>query len=466
MHLSYIIAVVASVSATVSAISDSQQLEPPFVVTTNAAQSESVVTTPSDPGSSKRSLRVQELEDKEENGDATTDGDDYEQRMSGNFFSSVGVKIKTGLGFGATVSSPAQTALQKQPELLAKANTLKMKTGAQVESLSMQYAANVAPAMKKADPKRFKTDKYLEELFQGSKAAKGLKGQTSEAILRERLLAPYRKLLDDKDMTADKFRATITHGSPTMTDEAVGAIDIIYSTLVIDRLRKTMSHYSVDQKVNTQSKEAWWAIEGNPVALTHFGRLMDDPTKLNDVVHELGKVKGGDDAAHLILKAFSFFEVYKLKKLEHLKLVEDIAENRKATVSDWVYEKTKQFDQEPLNLQKLKAEANIDIFRTKRDDIKYDMLNGVIASRLSKGMNDASFNQQTEIIEVINLLEKNKLAQKFLPEAVGGKNKEQLDKLLHVGAPNLDAAKRAEVEEASKLLGRIHDLSEEMKLFV
>uniref|UniRef100_A0AAV1V291 RxLR effector candidate protein n=1 Tax=Peronospora matthiolae TaxID=2874970 RepID=A0AAV1V291_9STRA len=483
MHLSYVIAVVASVGATVSAISGLQPFKPSSVVTTDAAQSESVMTTPTDPGSSTRSLRVQEQEGNTENDDAATDLDDSEQRINGNeengdaaadlddseerfygtFLNTVGVNLKNHLGFGATGPSSAQAALQKQPELLAKANTLTMKTGAQAEPLSMQHAANVAPAMKKAGLERIKTDKYLNELFQGSKAAKGLKGQTREAILQERLLARYRNLFDEKDMTADKFRATLTRGSP-MTDEADGAVDIIYSRLVIDRLRKTLRQYSVEPAVSTQSKETWKLIEGNPIALTHFGRLMDDTTKLDDVIRELGKVKGGEEAAKLILKAVSIVDVYNLKKLEHLKLVDNIAAKRKVTVSDWVDKKTKQFDLGTWNLQKMKAEANINA-KTERDDIKYDMLNGLIKARLSTGTmkKGTSFDPQTEVTNVISLLEKNEFAQRFLPEVVGGKNKEQLDKLLHVRNPNPDAAKRAEIEETSKLIGRIRELSKNMK---
>uniref|UniRef100_M4BGW0 RxLR effector protein n=1 Tax=Hyaloperonospora arabidopsidis (strain Emoy2) TaxID=559515 RepID=M4BGW0_HYAAE len=72
MHLSYIISVMASVSTTVQAISDSQQLEPSTVVTPNAAQS--VETTQSEPCFSERSLRVQKLE---EDGNAIVTSGDF-----------------------------------------------------------------------------------------------------------------------------------------------------------------------------------------------------------------------------------------------------------------------------------------------------------------------------------------------------------------------------------------------------
>ena len=71
MHLSYIIAVLASVGTTVQAISESQQLEPSAVVTTNAAQS--VESTQSDPRVSKRSLCVPKQEEDKPDGESNSD---------------------------------------------------------------------------------------------------------------------------------------------------------------------------------------------------------------------------------------------------------------------------------------------------------------------------------------------------------------------------------------------------------
>ena len=98
---------------------------------------------------------------------------------------------------------------------------------------------------------------------------------------------------------------------------------------------------------------------------------------------------------------------------------------------------------------------------TRRDSLAFKILIGLIVARMKNDLFEEVTPEgvQNKAFHVVDDLEKNKLAQKYLPEAVGSdKSEQQIVHLLEEGSIKLGEVQHTEVKEASALLMRVRDL--------
>uniref|UniRef100_M4BGW5 RxLR effector candidate protein n=2 Tax=Hyaloperonospora arabidopsidis (strain Emoy2) TaxID=559515 RepID=M4BGW5_HYAAE len=418
MHLSYIIAVLVSVGTTVQAISESQQLEPSAVVTTNAAQS--VESTQSDPRVSKRSLRVQEQEEDKKDGNDDTYGYGFssineERAVPPSIVGEVTKRI--GMEAPDAVTT-ALTAMNKLDDLHAL-KSLELSAGAQAGTPSAQDVAKITLLRNKVDVRR--NNAATMDAISAGKGVLNPHGDLTTSLQYADAVSMYKSLFHEKTgMSMPRFREFFAKNAPAAYKDLDA--DTIYSTYHLNKLRKELDP-KTDAKLYSTGKVVLDKIEKNPIALKHFGLLKDtesQPTQsvMFNSASIVGTIDEKMEAVGLLIRARGL-----TKSLQQKKAAQELAQKiAPATKSDditkWVDANGRSAVTWKWDMSIMKQKAGIGP-KTARDSDAYKKLNGLIMARLAdKGKAKKNTVRFQEIQDVKILLKKNKIAQALLPEAV------------------------------------------------
>uniref|UniRef100_A0AAV1T8W5 Uncharacterized protein n=1 Tax=Peronospora matthiolae TaxID=2874970 RepID=A0AAV1T8W5_9STRA len=481
----------ASVSTTVQATSESQQLELSIVAIPNAAQS--VETTESEPCLSERSLREQKLE---EDGNAIVTSGDFasteEERMFGisNVFANVKEQAKkVGPGISSVLSAGAEHVAQVWKVVPAVSSAVRAQAERVVVALDSAKTSVVKQlhvpfgvhALKKADSEDAnKAVERLEKLVWGPSVVKELDGDFAlvkelddvpeNTMVRldtiEESLKKYRSLREsfpkhlDDSLTAKKVRGFIFAADATDANSGADP-DVFYSMVYRDWLLKDLGLVDASRKEMTdKGHELLEQLLKNPVALKLFGPLMDETRQLDEIYSALSRPKIGfsqmeEDAAELLVKIHTYVKLLDKKT----------AKKKQAEIDQWVKNHYK-IVVEGWKLPEMKNHLRI-TDETRRDSLAFEMLVGLKVARMKNDLFKEGTPEvvQNKAFHVVDDLEKDKLAQKYLPEAVGSdKSEQQIVHLLDEGNIELGEVQHTDVMEASKLLMRVRELVKHMSI--
>uniref|UniRef100_A0AAV1T900 RxLR effector protein n=1 Tax=Peronospora matthiolae TaxID=2874970 RepID=A0AAV1T900_9STRA len=440
MHLSYIIAVLASVSTTVQAISESQQLEPLAVVTLNAAQS--VESTASDPRVSKRSLRVQKQEEDKPDGEFSNA--DFASTEENRDLAAVWSFVGTRFG-GYLPSSVGGVKTAVQPQTVAMSSKLNRIPEALVaEPQSLQHIIKKAPELDLVNPQQARGQQQsMKETIKVPKDALQLSTD------RDALLKPYTNLVTEysenfrrEGWTAAQFQRVWEQDF--QKTRALIDPDVLYSLLYRGRMLDDLE--GIDAPVVERIfKDRLNKIVNDPIALKKFGRVMQETEDLNEASLNTRRVSGKPsrekDAVNFLIDFRGAFNRALLLHGDRL---------AQAVKQKWSLTRTK------------KALGITD--DTPLDDVAYTELRNIIAARLveDKVKNGGTSAVKNEAAEVVEALIQHPLARMYLSHALEKEPSEVFKTLLGAEKPGLDLKDLEEVLHSSVVLKRFRDLDLDM----
>ncbi|CAI5727792.1 unnamed protein product [Hyaloperonospora brassicae] len=501
MHLSYIIAILTTVGSAVCAIPDLQQLK--SLPVAGVAQPP-VQITQSDPGVSKRSLRVHKLEDEEDDGDE--DEEDEENKNEGDEedkLSPTEEERAPTFSFltnfkplaGTSTASITQSAALRRAEIAKKSYPLSTTSGAQAGRVSMQPATKIAPkvqslrtkpgtkitpTLKSVDEGEVVTPARVDELLWGPKTVQKLDDVAEPAMSshmmmkvmteRNKIAQKYRIPLADPEMTAKKFRSAVDQ------DDLKRGVDpdVIYSTAYLSRWLDDMKKYSGVVAKDKNYHVYYKQITSNPDALKRFGPLMDETRYTDDVAAALGRgAKGAsskdEKTAKLLADAHAYTKEVDVVKATKVFLVEDAVKKEKEAVTRIVKQHAQKAVTDKWDLETMMKTLKV-TDQTPRDSFQHKALNELIISRMR---NDLVRKAATgpngladEAVEVTRALEKNALAQKHLVDVISQKPSGPIMLDIGVGKKGLSKQQLKDAEETWTLLKKARNLGQQIKLGV
>ncbi|CAI5727924.1 unnamed protein product [Hyaloperonospora brassicae] len=497
MHLSYIIAVLTTVGNAVCAVPDLQQLKSLSVA--DVAQPP-VQITQSDPGVSKRSLRVHKLEDDEDDGDE--DGEDEENKDDGDEEDKLSpteeerfLSLSSLLGFspvaGKSTASIAHGAALKRAEIAKTSYPLSTTSGAQAGRVSMQPATNTAPkvqslrtkpgtkitpTLKSVDEGEVVTPARVDELLWGPKTVQKLDDVAEPAVSghammkvmteRHKTVQKYKDSLTDPKMTAKKFRSVVDKDD---LDRGLDP-DVIYSTKYLSRWFDDIIKHSDDAELVERGKYFYKRINENPDALKRFGPLMDETRHVDDITGSLTRSANGAsrkdaEAAELLVQAHIITKIVDQRKIMKPKLVEKAARKEQKAILQKIEEHAEEAVKGKWDLETMKKKLKV-TDQTPRDSVQYKALNGLIVSRIKNDIvaKGSDKSLMDEAFEVVAALETNKLAQRHLVSAMSDTPENVIKANMGIGRPEFSELQQLDAAQAWVILLRARQLGRQIGL--
>ena len=497
MHLSYIIAVLATVGNAVCAVPDLQQLK--SLPVADVAQPP-VQITQSGPGVSKRSLRVHKLEDGEDDGDE--DEEDEENKDEGDEEDKLSpTEEERALTFsflsgfkpfaGKSTASIPLNAASTRAEIATKRYPLSTTSGGQAGRVSMQQATKIAPkvqslrtkpgtkitpTLKSADEGDIETPARVDELLWGPKTVQKLDDVAEPAVSghmmikvmteRNKIVQKYKDSLTDPKMTAKQFRSIVDK------DDLERGVDpdVIYSTKYLSRWFDDIIKHSDDGELVKTGEYFYKHINENPDALKRFGPLMDETRHVDDIIDSLARPARGvsrkdEETAELLVQAHITTKVLDQRKITKLKLAEDAARKEQKAVLQKIEEYAEEAVKGKWDLETMKKTLKV-TDQTPRDSFQHKALNGLITSRikndiLAKG--DVK-SLMDEAFEVVAALETNKLAQRHLVSAMSDTPEKVIKWEMGIGRSKFSEQQQLDAGQAWEILLRARQLGRHIGL--